>query len=276
MLGALAGMAIAQMSLPWLIAASPVAFPTFVQPQLSLRVLAFGIGIALLSGIILGLAPMLHTRLPRLGDALKTSSRGGSSGMRSQRLRSALVIVEVALAVVLLAGAGLMIRSIQKLAAIDPGFEAANVSATERDHSPADGASSRTGRGGCGARAVRELACRSARSHPCRPRRRGGEPGQRHTARRRVGDFLFRRRGRDGRRLRRCPARTFIGRNSRWSPSPLCESGSRRAGRFCPAKSGRTARRVIVSPTRRAGSGRIRIRSASASKPAHPAARIPG
>jgi predicted permease len=127
MLGALAGMAIAQISLPSLIAASPVAFPTFVRPQLSLSVLAFGIGIALLSGVILGLAPMMHTRLPRLGDALKTSSRGGSSGMRSQRLRSALVIVEVALAVVLLAGAGLMIRSIQKLAAIDPGFEAANV-----------------------------------------------------------------------------------------------------------------------------------------------------
>jgi predicted permease len=127
MLGALAGIAIAQMSLPSLIAASPVAFPTFVRPQLTLSVLAFGIVIALLSGVILGLAPMMHTRLPRLGDALKTSSRGGSSGMRSQRLRSALVIVEVALAVVLLAGAGLMIRSIQKLAAIDPGFEAANV-----------------------------------------------------------------------------------------------------------------------------------------------------
>jgi predicted permease len=127
LLGALAGMAVAQISLPSLIAASPVAFPTFVRPQLSLRVLAFGIVIALLSGIILGLAPMMHTRLPRLGDALKTSSRSGSSGMRSQRLRSALVIVEVALAVVLLAGAGLMIRSIQKLAAIDPGFEAANV-----------------------------------------------------------------------------------------------------------------------------------------------------
>jgi putative ABC transport system permease protein len=125
--GALAGMAVAQISLPSLIAASPVAFPTFVRPQLSLRVLAFGIVIALLSGIILGLAPMMHTRLPRLADALKTSSRNGSSGMRSQRLRSALVIVEVALAVVLLAGAGLMIRSIQKLAAIDPGFEAANV-----------------------------------------------------------------------------------------------------------------------------------------------------
>jgi predicted permease len=127
MLGALVGMAVAQISLPSLIAASPVAFPSFVRPQLSLSVLAFGIVIALLSGVLLGLAPMVHTRLPRLSDALKASSRGGSSGMRSQRLRSALVIVEVALAVVLLAGAGLMIRSIQKLAAIDPGFEAANV-----------------------------------------------------------------------------------------------------------------------------------------------------
>lgn len=126
-LGALAGMAVAQISLPSLIAASPIAFPTFVQPQLSLRVLVFGIGIALLSGVLLGLAPMMHARLPRLSDALKTSARGGSSGMRSQRLRSALVIGEVAMAVLLLAGAGLMIRSIQKLAAIDPGFEAANV-----------------------------------------------------------------------------------------------------------------------------------------------------
>ena len=127
MLGALAGMAVAQIALPSLIASSPIAFPTFVRPQLSLRVLAFGIAIALLSGVLLGIAPMMHARLPRLGDALKTSSRGGSSGLRSQRLRSALVIVEVALAVVLLAGAGLMIRSIRNLAAIDPGFVAANV-----------------------------------------------------------------------------------------------------------------------------------------------------
>jgi predicted permease len=127
MLGAVAGIAIAQIALPSLIAASPVAFPTFVRPQLRLSVLAFGIAIALLSGVMLGIAPMMHARLHRLGDALKTSARGGSSGMRSQRLRSALVIGEVALAVVLLAGAALMIRSIQNLSAIDPGFEAANV-----------------------------------------------------------------------------------------------------------------------------------------------------
>jgi putative ABC transport system permease protein len=127
MLGAVVGIAIAQVSLPSLIAASPIAFPSFVQPRLSLSVLAFGVAIALVSGVLLGIAPMMHARLPRLGDALKTSARGGSSGMRSQRLRSALVIVEVALAVVLLAGAGLMIRSIQKLGAINPGFDAANV-----------------------------------------------------------------------------------------------------------------------------------------------------
>jgi predicted permease len=127
MLGALAGIAVARISLPSLLAASPITFPTFVQPQLSLSVLAFGIGIALLSGVLLGLAPMMHARLSRLSDALNTSARGGSSGLRSQRLRSALVIGEVALAVVLLAGAGLMIRSIQKLAAINPGFDASNV-----------------------------------------------------------------------------------------------------------------------------------------------------
>jgi predicted permease len=127
LLGAVAGMAVARISLPSLIAASPIAFPTFVQPQLSPSVLAFGIAIALLTGILLGLAPMMHAQLPRLSDALRTSARGGSSGIRSQRLRSALVIGEVALAVLLLAGAGLMIRSIQKLAAIDPGFDAANV-----------------------------------------------------------------------------------------------------------------------------------------------------
>jgi hypothetical protein len=199
MLGALAGMAIAQISLPSLIAASPVAFPTFVRPQLSLRVLAFGIVIALVSGVMLGIAPMMHARLPRLGEALKTSSRGGSSGMRSQRLRSALVIVEVALAVVLLAGAGLMIRSIQKLAAIDPGFDAANVLLLNATI-PRQTAPPAAPGGGCGARSVRELACRLARSHPCRPRHRGGEPCKRSSVRRRVGDLLFRRRGRDGRR----------------------------------------------------------------------------
>src|SRR5262245_12792489 len=77
MLGALAGMAVARISLPSLIAASPIAFPTFVRPQLSLSVLAFGIVIALLSGVLLGLAPMMHARLPRLSDASSARDQAG-------------------------------------------------------------------------------------------------------------------------------------------------------------------------------------------------------
>jgi predicted permease len=68
----------------------------------------------------------MHARLARLTDALKDSARG-STGAGTHRLRGLLVVAEVALAIVLLAGAGLMIRSMQKLTAIDPGFDARGV-----------------------------------------------------------------------------------------------------------------------------------------------------
>jgi putative ABC transport system permease protein len=94
-----------------------------VTPALNLPVLAFTVGVALVGGLLLGLAPAMHARFGRLADALKDGSRGGSSGVRSQRLRATLVVAEVAMAIVLFIGAGLMIRSGQKLAAVDPGFE---------------------------------------------------------------------------------------------------------------------------------------------------------
>jgi predicted permease len=125
--GATAGLGLAYVVARSLTAASPVQFPTFVQPALNLPVLAFTVGIALAGGVMLGLAPAMHSRLSRLTDALKESARGGSGGLRSQRLRSTLVIAEVAMAIVLFVGAGLMIRSGQKLAAIDPGFDPAGV-----------------------------------------------------------------------------------------------------------------------------------------------------
>src|SRR2546430_9505551 len=82
----------------------------------------FTIVVSLACGALLGLAPAVHARVSRLPDALKESSRG-SDGQRSERLRSALVVAEVSLAVVLLVGAGLMIRSVQKLSALNPGFD---------------------------------------------------------------------------------------------------------------------------------------------------------
>lgn len=125
--GATAGLALAYVSVRALTVASPIQFPSFVTPVLNGPVLAFTIGVALISGILLGLAPATHARLARLPEALNSSSRGGSDSMRSQRLRSVLVITEIAMAIVLLIGAGLMIRSGQKLAAIDPGFNANNL-----------------------------------------------------------------------------------------------------------------------------------------------------
>src|SRR6185295_2267895 len=124
--GAAAGLGLASAAVKTLVLVSPVQFPSFVQPALNGPVLVFTIGVALVSGILLGLAPAMHARLTRLAEALKETARG-SGGVRSQRLRTTLVVAEVAMAIVLFIGAGLMIRSGQKLAAIDPGFDPENL-----------------------------------------------------------------------------------------------------------------------------------------------------
>jgi predicted permease len=125
--GAVAGLLMAQLLVRAGTLASPVQFPSFVQPGINLKVLMFTVGVALLAGLVLGLAPAMHARFARLTEALKESSRGGSGGARAQRLRSVLIVTEVALAIVLFIGAGLMIRSSQKLAAVDPGFDTSNL-----------------------------------------------------------------------------------------------------------------------------------------------------
>jgi putative ABC transport system permease protein len=120
-LGALAGLALAEFSLSSLRLLPANTLPTFVQPTLNLPVLAFTCGVALLTGLLLGVAPALHARSAALGGALKDSARGSTAG-GAERLRSVLAVAEVALAVVLLVGAGLMMRTVQNLTAIDPGY----------------------------------------------------------------------------------------------------------------------------------------------------------
>src|SRR5262249_46677057 len=121
-IGAAAGLLMARLGVAALVAQSPVTFPSFVTPGLDVRVAAFTVVVSLACGILVGLAPGLQARAVDLTGALKETSRG-SDGPRSQRVRSALVVAELSLAVVLLIGAGLMIRSVRNLAALDPGFD---------------------------------------------------------------------------------------------------------------------------------------------------------
>jgi len=142
-LGAAAGLALASALMRGIVATSPVQFPTYVQPALNVTVLLFAIGVALCSGLVLGLAPALHARKARLTDALKESARGSGSA-RSHRMRGVLVVTEIALAIVLFIGAALMIRSSQQLAAVDPGFDTSGMLtvtvSVPRQPAPATGA----------------------------------------------------------------------------------------------------------------------------------------
>ncbi|HVC18791.1 MAG TPA: ABC transporter permease [Vicinamibacterales bacterium] len=99
----------------------PEALPRTQGVQIDGRVLLFSLGASLLAGILFGLAPALKTSRTDVHDTLKEGGRGGS-GVR-HRTQTTFVIVEVALALVLLVGAGLMIRTLAKLWSVNPGFD---------------------------------------------------------------------------------------------------------------------------------------------------------
>jgi predicted permease len=105
--------------------ALPTGLPRADEIGLDARVLLFTAAISLLTGILAGLAPALKTSQWRLAETLKESGRGAGGGRH--RAQGALVAVEVALALVLLIGAGLMIRTLSALWSVDPGFRPDNV-----------------------------------------------------------------------------------------------------------------------------------------------------
>jgi putative ABC transport system permease protein len=115
--------------------------PAFLQNadlplSLDLRVFAFTAGVTLFTGLLFSLAPAARTSLASLSEVLKSGGRGGSEAFARSRLRSALVIGEVALTLVALAGAGLLIRSMDHVQKINPGFETHNLFAIDFDTSP--------------------------------------------------------------------------------------------------------------------------------------------
>jgi putative ABC transport system permease protein len=103
----------------------PGDIPRFKEVGIDTRVLAFTIIVSVLTGIIFGLIPALQASKPDLNEALKEGDRG-STGSR-HRVRSALVVAEIAIALVLLIGAGLMVKSIWRLQNVPTGFETRNL-----------------------------------------------------------------------------------------------------------------------------------------------------
>ncbi len=96
-------------------------------PPLDWRVAAFTLGVALLTGIVFGLYPALQISKPDLASVLKESSGRSGTGRKQHRIRSMLVVSEIALALVLLIGATLLIRTFVGLQTVKPGFDAHNV-----------------------------------------------------------------------------------------------------------------------------------------------------
>lgn len=90
-------------------------------------VFAFAAGVSLLTGLLFGLAPALESTNLELADTLKEGGRGGGGGTRRHRLLASLVVVEVALALVLLVGAGLFMQGMRVIYSTDPGFEVKNM-----------------------------------------------------------------------------------------------------------------------------------------------------
>ncbi|HVG11098.1 MAG TPA: ABC transporter permease [Thermoanaerobaculia bacterium] len=127
-LGCLLGLVIAGWGVRALAAISPRDLVNLQGVGLDLPVLVLTVAVSLVTGIVFGLAPALEATRLDLNESLKEGGKGaGGQSARGKRMRSALVVAEVALALVLLAGAGLLVKSFARLQAVDPGFEADNV-----------------------------------------------------------------------------------------------------------------------------------------------------
>src|SRR5687767_7446898 len=119
LIGGTLGMLIAQWGVKLILYVSPDAIPRSGEISLDWRVLAFTIGLSFVTGILFGLAPALQAGVVDVHETLKETGRGTSG---KHWLRSSLVVVEVATTLVLLIGAGLMIRSFYRLQKVNPGF----------------------------------------------------------------------------------------------------------------------------------------------------------
>jgi len=139
LLGAAGGVALAVWGVRVLVAMAPAALPRREEIAVDGMVLLFTLAVALVTGALFGLIPAMQASRVQVSDALKEGSRGSGGGTR-HRLRSALVVAEVALSLVVVIGASLLIRSFIKLQGVDPGFTTENVVSMDLSSLGADAA----------------------------------------------------------------------------------------------------------------------------------------
>jgi putative ABC transport system permease protein len=125
LLAAVLGAGVAVLALRGLVSLAPADVPRIADASVDLRVLAIMLTVSLVAGTVFGLVPLLQAFRFDLQGTLKAGGHGGSGGRERGRLRSALVVAESALAVMLVIGAALLIRSFWRLQQVDPGFTAA-------------------------------------------------------------------------------------------------------------------------------------------------------
>jgi predicted permease len=127
-LGGALGLGLTWAGLDLLVALAPADVPRLHEVAVDNRVLVFTLGVSVLTGLLFGLVPAWKGTQSDLTTALKAGgTRGTTGGAAPQLWRNALTVAEIALAVVLLVGAGLLLRSFNRLRAVDPGFESQNL-----------------------------------------------------------------------------------------------------------------------------------------------------
>ncbi|BDC48434.1 hypothetical protein F183_A07500 [Bryobacterales bacterium F-183] len=120
--GGVLGLGVAWAALRLLVANAPSQLPRVREIGLDPVVILFALAVSLVAGVLFGLIPVFKYAGPRLGTTLREGGRTASAGRERHRARAVLVVAQVALAMILLVGAGLMIRTFQALSKVEPGF----------------------------------------------------------------------------------------------------------------------------------------------------------
>jgi putative ABC transport system permease protein len=127
LIGGAAGIATAVATLAFIVRFVPSNVPRLNEVRIDWVVLAFALLISILTGLVFGLAPALHSARTAFSQAIREGGRGSGYGARTGRLRDVLIVAELAFAVILMVGAGLLLRTLRDLLQEDPGFNPSQV-----------------------------------------------------------------------------------------------------------------------------------------------------